>query len=78
MRSLRGYDRVVTLPRLAPLALWVALVGCVPEGPATPPEASNPDPSSPALDPAEYIVTPFSDAFDRDEVGPGWNALGDA
>ena len=57
------------------LALVSVCTACVPEGPATPPEASNPDPSNPPLDPGEYVVEPYSDSFERAELGGDWNAL---
>jgi hypothetical protein len=73
-------------------AAWIAsllpaLFACVPEGPSTDagttakPAATAPKPRTqtvPAALQRPPITSPFEDAFDRDELGPNYNALSPA
>lgn len=55
----------------------VALVACIPEGPATPPAPVAPPPQAPSttVEAASVLAEPFRDTFDRAALGPDWNAL---
>jgi len=77
--------RSSTIAWLTVLLSTTAPASCVPEGPATeksPPAPRRPAPSLPAASPgklagdlAEPLLTPFSDSFDRQDLGQGWRPL---
>jgi hypothetical protein len=66
------------------LASTVALLGCVPEGPATDAEPSAPRSENIGLVPLKkgptdpLLTTTFRDDFERDTLGDAWRALSDA